>query len=346
MDELERLIQSEKQAHELLSPLTSRIIEDLSILLQCFNQLDHYQPWDRALVLTHWEQLDGLKADFLKWAASRDRMIDVILSRMPGIDAAVALGEPSRGKFDYPIEKRRTRENVEALRNAEDNLDAFWVAIDRLLMTKAGNLSGTTIHALISQPRTLQRTPEWTETEKPLSVKPISKQNDSDSHSLYKPFSQLYFDIPTKQADIVQVKKKVKTRGKKQQKSAPVAKLEASEQPKPADPQPTFAVDARSLKVFRTMFFNPSTTSKPGEIQWTEFLHAMKSVGFGATKLYGSAWQFEPTKPGIERNIQFHEPHPQGRLAFLVARRFGRRLNRAYGWSGGTFFLAQKSTHT
>ncbi|KAJ6032214.1 hypothetical protein N7540_002946 [Penicillium herquei] len=347
MDELERLIQSEKHTHELLSPSVVSLIGEVSILLQCLHQLLLYQPWTRALERTGAEKENDMIADYMKWKESWDRMISTLWDSTPGLDTAIGLGEPSNGKFTYPIEKRRTSENVNALRKAESHLDIFWTVIDRAVIANSGDLSGTVLHALLSQPRTLQRTSEWIETETPLSATPpASKQNEADLHALYKPFSQLYLEIPKKKTDIVKAKIKVKTRGKGQRKPASVAEAEAVEQPSPADSQPTFAVDARALKVFRTMFFNPSTTSTPGEISWNDFLHAMTSVGFAATKLYGSAWQFEPTKLDIERNIQFHEPHPKPKLTFRIARNFGRRLNWAYGWFGGMFVLNQKSSTT
>ncbi|KAJ5636285.1 uncharacterized protein N7484_009598 [Penicillium longicatenatum] len=126
-------------------------------------------------------------------------------------------------------------------------------------------------------------------------------------------------------------------RGKPQPSSVPVAESEVLLQPNSADPQPTFTVDARAFKVFRTIFFNPAITSTPGEIPWNDFLHAMTSVGFTAMKLYGSVWKFEPTGLDVERNILFHEPHPRGKIPFTMARHYGRRLNRAYGWFGGLF---------
>ncbi|SCV61297.1 uncharacterized protein FFFS_15866 [Fusarium fujikuroi] len=108
------------------------------------------------------------------------------------------------------------------------------------------------------------------------------------------------------------------------------------------DAQPIFSVDARALRVFRTLFFNPEVTSTPGSIPWGDFLHAMASTGFQIEKLYGSVWQFSPTILGIERGIHFHEPHPKGKIPFEVARRHGRRLTRAYGWFGGMFVLKEK----
>jgi hypothetical protein len=66
----------------------------------------------------------------------------------------------------------------------------------------------------------------------------------------------------------------------------------------------------------------------------------MDSAGFSAEKLQGSAWKFTPRRLDVEGSINFHEPHPSNKIAFYVARRFGRRLERAYGWKGEQFRLA------
>lgn len=256
---------------------------------------------------------------------------------------AVNLGKPSAGKFIYPVDKRRTKENVKALRSAEANLDAFWTAIDQAMIAKAGDLSGTAVRNLLIQPRILQRTGEWIEPVKPSPKAPAKKQEgEVDLYPSYQPISRYYSEIPIQKLEIAEPKTKVKTRGTPPPATAPITEAEKLLQPNPADRQPTFSVDARALKVFKTIFFNPTMTSTPGEVPWNEFLHAMTSVGFTVMKLYGSAWQFQPTKLDVERNIQFHEPHPRGKLPFRVARLYGRRLNRAYGWFGGMFSLAEK----
>jgi hypothetical protein len=69
---------------------------------------------------------------------------------------------------------------------------------------------------------------------------------------------------------------------------------------------------------------------------------AMTSAGFTATKLYGSVWQFQPTRLDAQRSIQFHEPHLRGKLPFRLVRLYGRMLNRAYGWTGEMFALGDK----
>ncbi|SMR60340.1 unnamed protein product [Zymoseptoria tritici ST99CH_3D1] len=80
-----------------------------------------------------------------------------------------------------------------------------------------------------------------------------------------------------------------------------------------------------------------------GDVPWLDFVHAMVATGFEAEKLYGPVWNFRPTKLDVERSIQFHEPHPSGKIAYRVCRGHGRRLNRAYGWTGDNFVAEGKS---
>lgn len=178
-------------------------------------------------------------------------------------------------------------------------------------------------------------------------MKPSSRYRLSEDGavSLIEPLSETYFDLEswtsrkTASSTATTPRSKVKTRGAPESnRSSHTAEAEAN----PADPQPTFAVDSRALKVFRTVFFMPSLNAVPGEVAWNDFVHAMISTGFGAEKLYGSVWHFTPSKLDVERSIQFHEPHPSGKIPFRVARRHGRRLHRAYGWHGDMFVLQEK----
>lgn len=41
------------------------------------------------------------------------------------------VGDPTSEKFDYPSEKRRTKQNVERMRQSEQNLEKFWAVVDR-----------------------------------------------------------------------------------------------------------------------------------------------------------------------------------------------------------------------
>jgi hypothetical protein len=109
--------------------------------------------------------------------------------------------------------------------------------------------------------------------------------------------------------------------------------------PQTPDIQSIMTVSKRPFKVFSTVFHTHSQSDQPGEIPWQDIVHAMAAAGFTPSKLYGSIWQSTPTKLNVEQSIQFHEPHPRGKIPFRTAGCIGRRLSRAYGWRGGMFVL-------
>lgn len=346
VDELERLIEAEPEAKGLVSAHVAALIGDLSIVSQCLVQIDLYQPWasgfEDDLVKYETELEDELTAEHASMTKILTALKDTNLA-----DAA-KLGAPTGGRFAYPYEKRRTKENTDALRLAENNLDMYWASVDRLIYVKAGNLEGTATRRLLTQPRILQRTPEWVEKATPDAGKKKAAAATASPLStagvVGNPLSAFYFglanDKPSQRrlATSYKGKAKAKTKGTAAAPTEDLAALTLDE-PAVADAQPTMPVDARALKVFRTIFFNADVTSTPGEVPWRDFLHAMTSTGFQAEKLYGSVWQFRPTKLDVERSIQFHEPHPRGKMTYEAARRIGRRLNRAYGWIGDMFVL-------
>ncbi|RAK81302.1 uncharacterized protein BO72DRAFT_518830 [Aspergillus fijiensis CBS 313.89] len=315
MDELERLLDNEPGARGMITPFLAGVIGDLSILAH---------PWYRIVA-----------------GIDEALPVTIVASR------AVALGDPSGGKFAYPIDKRRTKEHVKTLRQAEARLDAFWEVIDRVI---GDRVQGTVSQKVFpAQSRSLHRTPEWEEP----SLRPqpqLAPRPKNEGIDLYPSFETVAptpsKGLSTSSADDNSTaqppKIKVKTRGT----ARPVSTQEDHDAEAPPEPigaeiQPKFAVDARSLKVFRGLFHDPEVTATPGEMRWTDFLHATSSIGFASIKLYGSVWQFQPTDMNFDRSIQFHEPHPHGKLSYTAARRIGRRLTRAYGWHGDMFVLAE-----
>ncbi|KAI2603147.1 uncharacterized protein GGS25DRAFT_528173 [Hypoxylon fragiforme] len=343
LDELERLLQAEKSASDLLSARVAGTIGDLSILSQCINQIDLYLPWARTFEHVTLDQQNSIDKDYTETFAPWQEISAAL--QADDLQEVATLANPLRKKFFYPVEKRRTKENVETLRLAERNLDDVWDRLDRLMHAKCGKMDRTAARQLLSQPRILQRTPPWT-AKAPVATKQQEQKLD-DLDTLYRPLSTLYFGLhPQESKDAQDIQRtKQKTRGVPQQAQPPTSPSSpldtelANTEPQPAP----ITVDSKSFKVFRTLFFNPESTSTPGEIAWADFLHAMTSTGlFSADKLYGSVWQFERSDGlGLGR-IQFHEPHPRGKIPFTIARRYGRRLNRAFGWSGETFRVRRR----
>lgn len=306
VDELDRLLQSEPQAKTLVTSYVASIIGDLSIIAQCLRQLEFYQPWANGFEFQSVEHLDGIKSEYAekntKWAALILGFQDKDLLR----SSVATLGDPTGGRFEYPVGKRRTQQHVEMMRQAEANLDVFWASVDQLMKNKGTSIEGTAVKKLFALGRELQRTPEWVPLPKvvPDTANKKNVSQDDVDQFLTKPFSILYFGSETSGSALAlrSSKNKVKTRGapNSKQEEEPDNKAEQN----PIDPQPTFPVDAHAFKVFRTLFFNPRVTSTPGEVPWNDFLHAMMSTGFVAEKLYGSVWQFRPTKLDVEKSIQ------------------------------------------
>lgn len=351
VDELQHTIDSDAKAKDLISSYCAAQLGDLSILCECLRQLELYQPWANMFVHNLVDLQSDIEADFEK----RSRPWYKVTNATKGNgDILARYGTPTTERFRYPVEKRRTKETTDLMRLAEQNLDAFWHKVDELVHRNAGDLRDTASRGLMLEPRLLHRTPEWIEPETKhekngaQAQTALPKQQIGD---ICKPLSEIYFDLEYRteiksKPDAIpgnQPKSKPKTRGTAA--TTPThAENNNNNQPEenPQDPQPVFEVDNRALKVFKTIFYTPSSGSTPGELPWADFVHAMVATGFKSEKLYGSVWQFSPTKLDVERSIQFHEPHPSGKIPYWIARRHGRRLNRAYGWFGGMFKLAEK----
>ncbi|GIJ99507.1 hypothetical protein Aspvir_001639 [Aspergillus viridinutans] len=330
MDELERLVQMDPKNKELVSSHVAGIVSDLAVISECLHQIDLYQPWANTFENGFVERQNEIQNEYGNLTSGWNKY----LVSFEGTSLA-KLGSPEDGRFHYPAEKRRTRENVELMRSAERNLDTFWRAVDSIVPVTRGMTRRNAVYKVLTRVSgSLQRTPAWVEPEKqPAKVK-----------NLEKSLADLQFELVQRTEKTIEPapahppKKKVKSQGK------PSVSDKTVERELPAenwyDVQPTFKVDKRSLKVFSTLFFQPSQTAQPGEIPWNDFLHAMDTTAFTVEKLYGSVWQFTPRNLDVERSIQFHEPHPIAKIPFRVARRIGRRLNRAYGWHGQMFTLA------
>ena len=364
VDELQRLITSEP-ATRCTSPYVGFLVGELVLAGALLRQLELYQPWaDIHGKISKARHAHLLLANARRSTSQMDLHIGLGLDKQD--HSLGSLGAPTGGKFTFPVAKRRTRENVEAMRSAEDNLDKLWRKVDEVMRSKSDEVWNKSLerlglpalhdadfetslrasgaaHHLLTRGRKLQRTAAWTEPEREI--------NHTPDTNLYVPFSQLYIgnqksDEQTLRKNLIQpAKEKTKTR-KPGNLGTPASEAETVIPESQGQAWPQFALNTRAFKVFKTLFFSPSTTSTPGEVAWSDFLYAMVAVGFVPEKLYGSVWQFSPDrdKLAVERSIQFHEPHGANtKILYRIARRHGRRLNRAYGWDGSSFTLEEKS---
>lgn len=258
----------------------------------------------------------------------------------PVIDAVgsanlIKYGSSVGGAFNYPAEKRSTTSHVAQMQSAERRLDALWSHIDEVVKEKTGLSFGEVIPALDFSDRELQRTKNWIPPVR--GGKYPSQAISHEPSFLSGPHIE---DVGLTKYASSTIKEKVKTRGTNPQgevlapeeQDAPVIEETA------AGPATVIKIKARDLKVFQTLFHQPSQDALTlGQVKWLDFVHAMASSGFEYQSLGGSAWQFVSSS-GL-RAINFHEPHPDHKIRFTVARCMGRRLSRAYGWSSETFVI-------
>ena len=330
LDDLERLVIKHPAAKDLLSPFVWADFSQLSVSSECIQQIRSYQPWSAHIEYEMRSREEELAVEFWHFTemwgpvSTMRRFDDLKLARM---------ADPSDGKFRYPITERRSRTTTDTLRLAERNLDAFWKTADAFCKKLAGATFPNILKRDITRGRSIRRTAAWVES---------TTHRDEVFHfqSIYKalPSESLGGDEDIK--PLAKIKKKIKTRGTCDPVSlADEQQLKSCE---PLDsPPPQMTVDRRSHLVFKTLFFSPSARDVPGEVSWKDFVHAMVQRGFEAEKLHGSSWRFTPTTLSAERAIQFHAPHGAlSKLPLTWARRYGRRLEREYGWTGEMFTLA------
>jgi hypothetical protein len=330
---LEHLILDQPSQKVRISTWVYRILSDIGLLAQARDEFESFQPWVAVMDYEFEKVQDKLEIEMVDQFKVRAMINDNMESTVKGLGAFGCPVHAGERRFHYPSDKRRTRATTEAMRLAERNLDRFWTRFDTKYKSGVGKTINQTVEGFLFQTRDLQRTPEWAESE-PKSKKitpeiPLAIQSSFSSLTLgpIVSTSPYVFSAP---------KPKVKTRGEATTSETSIAKPNDTLS---EDVQLILYVDRRAHKVFKALFFSPKSVDLPGETPWVDFLHALASTGFRPEKLYGSVWQFTPTNLDVERSINFLEPHPHSKIPFQVARRIGRRLNRAYGWHSGMFVL-------
>ncbi|KAK3620989.1 hypothetical protein LTR56_023070 [Elasticomyces elasticus] len=157
VDELERLLRSEPKAREMISCYVASVIPDLSVVTEATQQLRIFQLWAQTFENAMVDNDDLIKGDY----AVRTKH----MHNLSGIVKALSqsqlnrLSVPVGRKFYYPVDKRRTKDNVEAMRSAEQSLDAIWTEMDRVVQMKLGeDLRDTAVWRVLYQARIMQQT--------------------------------------------------------------------------------------------------------------------------------------------------------------------------------------------
>jgi len=333
LDCLETYTQKEPSARQKISPLTERVITPFSICVEgCFSLRasrvhakisSEFDYLDKNPIHPH--KVPEFAESLFKWRL-------VMANNFKGL-VAPNLGDPSDGKFDYPDEDPNSKEVVEARCKAERNLDKFWRHTDNALRKVSGYAQHEVIRRIFDEGGPMRRTLTWKDDTH-------SQMTKTRIEYEYVPLSEAFHDASKEitgsfDRAMITSKSKEKTRGEGVDPDNP-AVADQVQQHEPAT-KDVFRVDKDSFVVFKALFYSPNDGELPRSIRWNDVVNALTKVGFAAEKLHGSAWQFTPKKIKLDRGIQFHEPHPDDEVPLWLARRYGRRLARAYGWEGSMF---------
>ncbi|KAI1385635.1 uncharacterized protein F4822DRAFT_445551 [Hypoxylon trugodes] len=338
LNELERLIGAEKPTSELISRHNAAIIGDINILTQCVDQVNMYLPWARTFDY----ELRKHETDVRKAYSDGIKRWGGIVAPFSGenLSKLTKLCNPSDRRFYYSIEGRRTKDNVEMLQKAEDNLAKLWGVVDQLIHDNCPNLHGTKIEQFLSQIHNVRRIPEWIDRKSDIIQKPEKEAPSTNEGSQYGPSSTIYIGVPAESADKLEHKKPTtKTKGVPNP-TQPSTNGDTEEEGGDVI-EASISLDPKSLRVFGIMLSDPAETSNPGEIAWKDLLHAMTATElFEVQKLTGSIWEFRRTDG--PRKILLHKPHPRPKIPITIAKIFAARFQKMFGRTKETFVLKEK----
>ncbi|KAF2121592.1 hypothetical protein BDV96DRAFT_640976 [Lophiotrema nucula] len=332
--ELNRLIGMDKNQKDRITPMVARFVADLGLgyelrsqlFMLCPSMFDGYNLYENRRIMD-WAKEKLLPLYDLK----------MIMGHNHAGDKFLKLGEAGNpSKLYYPVDKRPTKDNVESMQNAERNLCHVWLRFDAHMATHLKPATNAYFLGLFPK-KEVQRTPDWVEPHGPA---PKNKVNEVTQQMQQASFADENTGPGGSRFIAPEPKTKIKTRGQGIQPDSALA----AEAQDAQNQKSRFTVKKKPKQVFSTLFYQPTHTQQPGEVPWTDFVQALAAIGFLPEKLYGSVWRFAVSrtfaeKVGVESAINFHEPHPQVKLPFRIARRYGRRLNKTYGLDGSSFVL-------
>ena len=339
VEEMKRLFDTIPSQKKRLSSHTTELLEDLALIQMTLHTFMIFFRWTTGIYFQPTQEICSqiYQSDDLKdvrrtrscFAHENSESLSLVLWKLDVASASAPVGIPAMSNV-----KSMTAVDIAAIRRAEEHLDWTWKNFDDYAESTIGESLIQMLTRISGERRHVQRTPEWTPPER----KPLSQ--DIPDNSLSEDLSNLHVNTEEPSKFLREpVHTKVKTRGVPLEDE--VAKDASSSNDESINPEssatPNFVLGKRARKVFSAIFHNPSEHQTKGEIPWLDFLAAMIAIGFSAEKLYGSVWQFTPTRMEVGKSIQFHEPHPTSKIPFYYARRMGRRLTRHYGLDGNSF---------
>lgn len=123
VDELERLIQRDSKEKQRLTAWLANTYSDLAVIAGSMHQINIYQPWAAAME----QQEPQIEAEIKETINNNlSKLADIVGNMNDAELEKIGLESPLDGRYNYPADKRRTKQHAEAMRSAERSLDSFW----------------------------------------------------------------------------------------------------------------------------------------------------------------------------------------------------------------------------
>lgn len=323
LDEMERILSSDASQRAMITTGLARQISEIAAYAQIHDTLTQHQP----TILNCDDQVVVAKAK------KRLHLIDFIGDQVEKMKLETYIKPDSH--LDYPIDKKKSQQNVEKIRAEEAKLDAFWAQIDDYFHKNTGKTIMEWMGARLTA-REIQRTQPWQPPAKPSKQKSVTAPVGELPES-YKLSSSSTPDKPKKLP--TESKIKPKTRGQPDSSKESLDSIQSADASQDVEmPVQTFTLGSRPFKTMCAFFPTSNEDRIPGKVVWKDFLHAMYRLDFQIQKRHGSEWYFEPTWKR-DAHITIHESHPSNEIPFSKLRFEANRLGRKYGWTSGTFQL-------
>lgn len=332
--ELRRLLENGTVSSVHICSSLYKVIADLALYAELWIQCRAYAPaiFYHMSVADHEVESTDTKRAIEDWHQIGRELMK--LFDRENDETFFRLGHTVHHSLDtlqYPVDKPRNKSRNMTMQNSELALDNFWDEFDKHVKKHCSQHCFDVWESLWPQKEDLRRTEDWKDAETAPLVGRLAAVNLDFGHE--------------EKAPATEVARPPKKKSKKKKRKAQVPESENIQDARPNEAEddttqpekPRISVSKRAWEVFHDgLWFVPKEKKKPAELRWQDFLHAMTSLGFNATKMFGSVWRFEAGEraqsAGLERSINFHEPHGNTtKLGPWKARRYGRRLTRVYG---------------
>lgn len=311
IEDIHRLIAGDSKQRARITPCVADALANLGLMEEIKRQMQQHcrtfhGSWYRANKLIYEEHSSPIEP------------LLCIARNIIG-EFARTRNTPTREDLHYPAEKSRNHDCVLQMQKAEHILDQFWSNLNAYVEKRQECLLSDLIPGIDFADRRLERTPDWV----PVDLKtPATGDKVFDEHMIFLSNNVEAWSIKTPSSTS---KPKLKTRGVPSEENSTLLEdqqLPTSEISNELKARRAFKLKPRDLKVFRTLFYQPTHLNniELGQVKWLDFLHAMANVGIGFMyqKLEGSNWQFNPSPElALPRGISFHEPHPDSKLTVL-----------------------------